>query len=224
MSHKNKLRETRDGTVINKTSSTEEKNVRIAMNRVINTLKEKYPNLLLKYESKLYLTEIVKKLCINNPTETFTETMDKTFISPDAGFLYAKINDEYKLILIGEVKNQGTNDIRLTEGKKKQAQGNAIERLGKNVIGIKAFLNGELCNPFVCFGDGCDFSETSTIIDRVKTINYFKPLNVININNGLLDNGSFFFRENKWSVDEMYDIMMEIALNSLKIFLGESNE
>ena len=55
--------------------------------------------------------------------------------------MYIVTKDEQKYpILITEMKNQGTNDLRLKEGKKKQAKGNAIERLGKNVIGFRTAL------------------------------------------------------------------------------------
>lgn len=55
------------------------------------------------------------------------------------------------------MKNQGTNDRRAREGLPRQAKGNAIERLGKNVIGLRAALMRESIFPFVCFGYGCDF-------------------------------------------------------------------
>ena len=45
------------------------------------------------------------------------------------------------MILISEVKSQGTNDAREKEGKSKQAMGNAIERLGKNMIGFRTPLS-----------------------------------------------------------------------------------
>jgi type II restriction enzyme len=43
-------------------------------------------------------------------------------------------------VLIAEVKNQGTNDLRAEEGLLKQAKGNAIERLGKNLLGLRTAL------------------------------------------------------------------------------------
>jgi len=54
-------------------------------------------------------------------------------------------------ILIAEVKNQGTNDLRAKEGLPKQAKGNAIERLGKDLIGLRTALMRESIFPFVCF-------------------------------------------------------------------------
>ena len=60
-----------------------------------------------------------------------------TYLQPDGGVIYLTDRDNNMYpILIGEVKKQGTNDKREEEGKGKQAQGNAVERLGKNVIGF----------------------------------------------------------------------------------------
>ena len=79
-------------------------------------------------------------------------------IRPDGGILLIKGNGELSYpILIAEVKNQGTNDLRQQEGKPIQAKGNAIERLGKNLIGLRTALLRENIFPFVCFGYGCDF-------------------------------------------------------------------
>ncbi len=59
-------------------------------------------------------------------------------MKPDGGILAIKSSKDSTLtypILISEVKNQGTNDLRAKEGLRQQAQGNAIERLGKNLNG-----------------------------------------------------------------------------------------
>lgn len=128
-------------------------------------------------------------------------------------------------ILISEVKNQGTNDLRVAEGKSKQAQGNAIERLGKNVIGFRTAMMNEGIIPFVCFGYGCDFADTSSILDRVVTIAMFGPLNRINVVNqgesGVFNRGSFFFREAAWSEEEMSAIMHEIAQRSVHYYYAK---
>ncbi|MFB5029699.1 MAG: hypothetical protein WJU30_00240 [Candidatus Phytoplasma pruni] len=55
---------------------------------------------------------------------------------------------------MSEVKRQGTNDKLKDEGKPKQARGNAVERLGKNLTAIKSMFMHELIAPFVCFGWG----------------------------------------------------------------------
>src|SRR3546814_12068513 len=77
------------------------------------------------------------------------------------------------------MKRQGTNDQRAREGKGKQSQGNAIERLGKNLIGFRSALQYERITPFVCFGWGIDFAPGSSTLDRVITMNEFYPLNRI---------------------------------------------
>jgi len=51
--------------------------------------------------------------------------------------------------------------------------GNAVERLGKNVIGFRAALMRESIFPFVCFGYGCDFANDSYILDRISTVAMF---------------------------------------------------
>ena len=81
-------------------------------------------------------------------------------IVPDGGILYLVNKKQMKnyrwSLVIAEIKRQGTNKERIKEGKSKQATGNAIERLGKNLTGIKAMMNYEDITPFVCFGWGCD--------------------------------------------------------------------
>ena len=63
----------------------------------------------------------------------------------------------------------------------KQAQGNAVERLGKNLTGIRAMFNHERITPFVCFGSGDDFEEEG-IMARISMLNEFYFLNRIYVN------------------------------------------
>ena len=107
------------------------------------------------------------------------------------------------MILISEVKNQGTNDQRKAEGKKRQAQGNAIERLGKNVIGFRAAMLTEGIMPFVCFGYGCDFANDSSILDRVVTMAMFGPLNEIELSNrGQVQPGQLFLSREEMDTEK----------------------
>ena len=39
--------------------------------------------------------------------------------------------------------------------------------------GIDCLFAVESITPFVCFGEGCDFEEESSILDRVSTMNSF---------------------------------------------------
>jgi len=221
---KKHLSNVRTGTVINNISSKEEKTMMKAVRNVMNKLKEKYPTIELRHEKKQYLMPIYEYLVEHYPDDEFEKPLESSFITPDGGFLHATINGQDKIILIGEVKNQGTNDIRLLEGKKKQAKGNAIERLGKNVIGIEMLLIDEPYNPFVTFGDGCDFAEGSSIRDRVLTINGLRVLGKININNTRkFDTGSYFFRSEKWTEEEMTDIMFNIADTVYSKYIEKGN-
>src|SRR3546814_5125722 len=68
-------------------------------------------------------------------------TKEGSFIKPDGGILILKKEDDpsfQRIVLAVEMKRQGTNDQRALEGKGKQSQGNAIERLGKNLIGFRS--------------------------------------------------------------------------------------
>ncbi|MDP2173658.1 MAG: EcoRI family type II restriction endonuclease [Candidatus Cloacimonadaceae bacterium] len=147
-------------------------------------------------------------------------------MKPDGGIVFIKDNDDKSYpILISEAKNQGTNDLRAEEGLKKQAHGNAVERLGKNVIGFKTAVMFESIFPFVCFGYGCDFADGCSIIDRVVTIAMFSELNVVRLHNEgasqQVNRGSFFFRKEKWSETEMYNIMFDIADRSILYYFSK---
>jgi type II restriction enzyme len=183
----------------------------------------------LHHESNMYLKDIVKKLKEIYPDVDFDYNFESSSMRPDGGILYIIMKDGQKFpILIAEMKNQGTNDLRIKEGKKKQAKGNAIERLGKNVIGFRTALLNESIFPFVCFGDGCDFAKDSSILDRVITISMFGKLNKIRVHNegqnGIFNRGSFYFREKLWSPAEMAKIMIEITEKSVYYYFSKYGE
>lgn len=118
------------------------------------------------------------------------------------------------------MKRQGTNDLRRAEGKKNQAAGNAIERLGKNLIGFRSTLRYENITPFVCFGWGDDFHKESSINDRVITMNEFYPLNRIFVfKREGYSPVSMFFRVKKWEVQELFEIMKEVAETSIRYYI-----
>lgn len=214
MSKSEELRITREGTVINELSKIQEKKCIDIVLLLEKEIQKGYRyNFVLK--KRLKLSEVVDKLKKNNPNKTYTITTTTSYIQPDGGILYIidKNGNEYP-ILITEVKTQGTNQKRLEEGKAEQSKGNAIERLGKNVIVIEEYMSNESINPFVCFGEGCDFEEGSTILDRVAAIARFQPLNQIN----LYSNGSYFFKADKWAMEDMFDIMYNIAVSSIDYY------
>ena len=184
----------------------------------------------LAFKKRLKITEIVRHLKDAFPGDTFADPEnDRSFISPDGGILYLEDKQKNRYpILISEVKNQGTNDRRKKEGLEKQAKGNAIERLGKNVIALRAYMANESIFPFVCFGDGCDFEPGSSILDRVHAIALFGELNTDHtVNegpNGMFNRGSYYFRHQAWTPEEMYNRLMAVAEKSIRYYFDKYGE
>ena len=228
MARKSDLRKQRTRTVINLTSRQQESALGVVLKALEGRITDNF-NVELEDQSQWRLADIVSSL-----SESFTDIefhchFDTSTMKPDGGVL--SILDRSRTarpILIAEVKNQGTNDLRAAEGKPRQAKGNAIERLGKNVIGFRTAMMNESIVPFVCFGYGCDFADDSTILDRVSTIAMFGPLNTINVVNqgesGLFNRGSFFFREAQWTMSEMTDTMYEIASRAIYYYFSRYGE
>lgn len=229
MARKHQLREQRTGTVINLTSKRQESRVGQALVQVIAQIGDEF-GLKLCHDATWPLHDIVARLSDAFPDVPFHYHHKTSSMRPDAGILSitsASAGEKYP-ILIGEVKNQGTNDLRVKEGLKKQAKGNAIERLGKNVIGFRTAMLTENIVPFVCFGYGCDFEDDSSILDRVTTIAMFGPLNEVAVVNlgpdGVFNRGSFFFRCDPWTVEEMTKIMKEVCRRSIHYYFARYGE
>lgn len=226
MAQKARLRQNRYGTVINATSSKQELQLIDALIDATERLTEKF-GIVLKHERRVMLSDIVTSLRRSFPTVSFEDPLPNTYMSPDGGVLSIMSLDGERMfpVLITEVKNQGTNDLRLQEGLKKQAMGNAIERLGKNVIGFRAMMLEVGIIPFVCFGYGWDFHEGSSILDRVKTIAMFGALNQVNVipegEEGFFNRGSFFFRQNPWSLEEMSDVMFDVGSRAIHYYFAK---
>lgn len=159
--------------------------------------------------------------------ETGFRGLRQTWIKPDGGFWYVTDwGEPARYILVAEAKRQGTNVARLKEGLPKQSRGNAVERLGKNMRGIDAMFLGEAITPFVCFGEGDDFAEDSSILDRVSTLNSFFPLNrvfvdKITIGGDTLKPTSLFFREEPWTPKEMLAVMLQVAGRAISYYRSE---
>jgi type II restriction enzyme len=228
MASKYDFMKSRKGTIINRTSRKMEQSVTKALLKTIEYIEEKF-NVNFDHVSDLFLKDIVMELRERYTDVDFSYKFDKSSMRPDGGILSIISKDGKKYpILITEVKNQGTNDILMAQGKPKQSKGNAIERLGKNVIGFRTVLLHESIFPFVCFGDGCDFASDSSILDRVITISMFGELNKIRVHNegpnGIFNRGSFYFREKKWSEKEMFEIMKEVAEKSVYYYFSKYGE
>lgn len=231
MASKHRLRRQRAGTVINATARQQETDLVKALTRTARHLDRKFPGFEFRHAKLWYIVDIVRELQALYRTVDFHHHFDRTSIRPDGGLLCLEGrgddggDDLLFPVLISEVKNQGTNDLRAKEGKPRQARGNAIERLGKNVIGLRTALMRESIFPFVCFGYGCDFEEDSYILDRVTTIAMFGNLNETYLHNGGLDSrfnrGSFYFRPDRWRIDEMTAVMKDIAERSVLYYFSK---
>ena len=226
MARKADLRLQRAGTVVNLTSKQQETALGKAVKKVVARLQVEFPDVQLHHKQSWRLADIVDQLKQDFPDVPFAEPMERRWLEPDGGILsIIDRQDKHHVILISEVKNQGTNDERKAEGKKSQAKGNAIERLGKNVIGVRTAMLTEDIMPFVCFGYGCDFAADSYILDRVLTMAMFGPLNEIELYNrgdcGRFNRGSFFFQEKKWTQTRMTDVMYEVASRSIHYYFSK---
>ena len=197
-----------------------------AVKKVTETLQMEYPTLHFTHERQWSLSDVIARLRILYPDVQFCECFKTSAMRPDGGILsITDRNGEFYPILISEKKNQGTNDLRAKQGKPRQAKGNAIERLGKNVIGLRTALLNEAIFPFICFGDGCDFAEDSSIVDRVKTIAMFGVLNEMHLHNegpkGVFNRGTYYFRVVEWTIEEMYKITIDIARRSVFYYFSK---
>lgn len=200
-----------------------------ALARVVAALNEKFPGISLHHVAEWKLKDVVERLRADFPKVDFHYFFTSSAMRPDGGILsLVDKKGQFFPILIAEKKNQGTNDLRVLEGKRKQAKGNAIERLGKNVIGFRTAMKTESIFPFICFGDGCDFDDDSSILDRVVTIAQFGKLNVEHLHNqgsnNEFDRGTFYFRVGEWSEDEMAALSLKIAEKSVFYYFSKYGE
>lgn len=216
-------------------SKDDDKNIYKAANLVINHLEKRFDiannfkNYHLEFQKAIKLSEMIQFIKNKNIRSEFYSYDDKRFIRPDGGIIYLvdEINNIKYPLVIAEVKHQGTNKERQAEGKSKQATGNAIERLGKNLTAIRTYMHYENITPFVCFGHGCDFVDNErTVLTKLWTLNEFYDINKIYVNkrDNDRDHGGFspvsmFFREDVWTIEEMFEIMKEIAEYSFRYWL-----
>ena len=228
MAKREDLRLTRTGTVINVSSQKMETALVQALQACTIAIQAEFA-VTLVHEPKVHLRDIVNHLQSAYPDVPFNHHFDASFLLPDGGILYVVSNTgEKHVVLISEEKRQGTNDLRAEEGLAKQSKGNAIERLGKNVIGFRTWMFTEGIFPFVVFGQGVDFDKDSSILDRVTTIAMFAPLNTIEVTNlgdeGRFNRGSFFFRSEPWGVEEMTVNMTEVVRRSLFYYFAKHGD
>ena len=219
----------------NSKSKIDDKDIYRAMEMVTEYLEHRfdfentYKNYSIVFEKELTVGEMITYLSQKNLRFEFDFNYEDRCIKPDGGILFLQSTEWNirKPLIFAEIKRQGTNDSRAMEGKKRQAVGNAIERLGKNLTGIKAMMNYERITPFVCFGWGCDFSPSEkTVMSKISMLNEFYPINRTYVfkKDGSSDLNDFspvsmYFREERWSTDEMFEIMKEIAETSFRYYV-----
>jgi type II restriction enzyme len=224
------LRKSHVGITLNDRSSKMEKRLGLALEMVSDTIRTEY-ELTAVIEKRIYLADVVEAMQERYKGskahfELAFRGDTNTYMQPDGGFMWIEEwgDEPRRFILVAEAKRQGTNDVRAKEGKTKQGRGNAVERLGKNMRGVDALFLGERITPFVCFGEGCDFDpDTSSIIDRVATLNGFFPLNEthvdkIQIEGDTLKPTSLYFRERPWTPREMYEPLMDVARRAIAYY------
>ena len=212
----------------NTLSKGDDKKIAEVMARLVEHLNERFKldslGYYLEYVPSIKLSELIGIIKSYDKRAEFSPlTKEDSFIKPDGGILLLRKKDDsnYRRVSLAvEMKRQGTNDKRLAEGKKKQAQGNAIERLGKNLIGFRATLQYEKITPFVCFGWGVDFADGSSIRDRIITMNEFYPLNRVFVHKReSYSPVSMFFREREWEKEELFEVMKEISEASINAYI-----
>jgi len=140
-------------------SKTDDKAVYEAMSLCIEYLETKLKSLMssdyyFEFKKEISFLDRIDFIKSSKLRKEFDEKYVKYKIRPDGGIIWLMKNSDQKYkrpVLISEVKRQGTNDQREKEGKKKQSQGNAVERLAKNLTGIRAMFNHSNMTPFICF-------------------------------------------------------------------------
>lgn len=218
-------------------SKIADKAIHAAMNQCISYLERRMKGMLqehyLEFSKRLSFGQLMQMIENTGQRHEFDRTFTKRDIIPDGGVIWLRRRDDdsyMRLVVVSEIKKQGTNKARESEGKPRQAQGNAIERLGKNLSGIRAAMNHEALTPFVCFGWGCDFvekyDEGSFVMSKLSMMNEFYPLNRMYVfkRDGSSDRNRFapvsmYFREPEWTQKEMFEILKEVAETSLRYYL-----
>jgi len=231
MSNSDRLRETIGNNPIGSEASKEEEaKLKDVVKKVFKDLKTLLPerDFVLKTQLKnKELLDIKNNVftelgCLEDgkPIKTVSDNM-KTSIRPDGGIIFMKIAGAERIVLVSEAKIQGTNIKRIAEGKKPQSLGNAIERASKNIMQIQQCMKLEDILPYVLFASGCDLGEGSYIIERVRCFVWNMGINKEYVDNIQTNTGeslqriSLFAREERWTYDEMYEILISVAIKSI---------
>jgi type II restriction enzyme len=230
MSGSDKLRETiAENPIANINSQKIEKNVIAATKRAINKLKLKYPKLKITCDNSLSKLDIHTKLKkhFTHPDIGTNISVLTSGIRPDGGLIYVSTNSGIKLLLgVVEAKKQGTNDIRVLEGKNKQAKGNAIERSAKNYVELTNYFLNEDIFPYLMFMNGCDVEDiNSSIRDRITNMNLGSPFNDLYVSKIADKNGRLHHRTSIFigfnDIDLMAEKVFEMLDISMKYYINK---
>jgi hypothetical protein len=213
MSNTNLLRKTHTNfgggrTIFSKDAKTIEAKMASVVVYVIQQLKANYPEMDFQWHKN------IRKDSDYYDLEGYTLQNKSASIRPDGGMITA----DNVPIFFGEVKNQGTNHIRIKEGLPRQSMGNGIERIYKNIVEIQHIMKKYSFMPYVIFVQGSDFHEGSSIIDRLSML---APFNVFKIESTL---PSVFVNINKnwkndpilWTAEQMFNISYAACQESLR--------
>ena len=185
----------------------------------------------LQLQESISYGDMISMIKAGGLRKEFDDVFGDRTIKPDGGIILLEheFDESSRVVLVSEAKRQGTNKERMAEGHERQAQGNAIERLGKNLTGIKAMMNHEHITPFVCFGWGCDFTEDykgDFVMAKISMMNEFYKLNKIYVYKRDGDSirnryapVSMYFREEQWAREEMFEILKEVGEDAMRYYL-----
>ena len=236
--------------IYGKAAKTHDKKTGDAARYVFGLLEKTFPELVFRHRFTIPKTDINEKLSHLNPELGVTQFVMTSSVKPDGGVIEVRdVQGGWRAILIAEAKKQGTNVKRIEEGLGKQAQGNAIERTHKNIAELKNYMIGERYFPYVVFMHGSDLTtktlhvptpsgkifdlHPTSIPDRLTAASYGMPVNVpycrnifaehIDGSKIMLQIASLYMRNEPWREEEMIEVMIEIAEDSLTC-LGESEQ
>lgn len=220
-------------TIVNNPISSKEATktedcVRIAAASAFDYIKNKYKDLNIIDETSLYKVDIFRKLrsTFSDPQIGSNISVSSSSIKPDGKIIYLVIDKIKYLLCVVEAKKQGTNDKRASEGKEKQAKGNAIERAVKNFNEIRLFLFGENIFPYIIFARGCDVEDkTSSIRDRLTSMTLGSPFNQLYTYNIIDNNGNNHPRASIFigeiSIENMTKTITEMLETSIQYYINK---
>lgn len=187
---------------------------------------DKIPYLNITHVKKVNYGDVYKKLKHNGLSDEIINGFKEHAnfnIQPDGGCIILQVIDkddkimDWKLLLVSELKVQGTNDIREEAGLGKQAIGNAIERVGKNCSFVRAICLTEKIYPFTVFCSGCDFEEPfvqgklTALMSGGTSNNY--NLHKLEYN---VERATYYSKKDEWTYDEMYERLKIMLIDTLK--------